>query len=87
MKRKVVAIILCLLAAYILFIVAIRERIRTAKPVGSVEAARPVEYAGPVRIGDEARNFTLTSSSGEQIDLDSFKNKSIVLICVGNPYT
>ena len=78
MTKKAIVIILCLLAAYIVFAALIRTKIRTAGPVRSVEQ---------VKAGSEAGNFTLTSPSGEEISLDSFRNRSIVVMCIGNPYT
>ena len=35
----------------------------------------------------EYPDFTLTSSEGEQVNLASFKGKSIVVLGIGNPYT
>ncbi len=40
----------------------------------------------PIKMGDKARNFTLTSADSKTINLTDFKDK-IVVIGVGNPYT
>jgi hypothetical protein len=41
----------------------------------------------PIQVGDEARDFSLTSNNNKMLTLSDFKDKSIVVICVGNPYT
>ena len=41
----------------------------------------------PIQVGDDARDFSLTSNSNKMLTLNDFKDKSIVVICVGNPYT
>ena len=46
-----------------------------------------IKLATPIQIGEEERNFTLTAVSGKTISLEDFKEKSVVVICIGNPYT
>ena len=41
----------------------------------------------PIQVGNEAPNFSLTSISGETVSLEEFRDRSIVVICIGNPYT
>jgi cytochrome oxidase Cu insertion factor (SCO1/SenC/PrrC family) len=70
-KGKAIVIILCLLAVFI-FIGLIWPKARTFIPVET---------------SSEARNFTLTSSTGDRVNLASFKGKSIVVMAIINPYT
>jgi hypothetical protein len=70
-KEKAIGIVLCLLTVYML--------------IGLIFAmTRAVTL---IQVGSKARNFTLTSSSGERINLASYKRKSIVVMGIGNPYT
>jgi len=41
----------------------------------------------PIKIGDKARNFTLTSADDKTINLADFKEERIVVMSVGEPYT
>jgi hypothetical protein len=41
----------------------------------------------PIQVGEDARDFSLTSNSNKTLTLSDFKGKSIVIIGVGNPYT
>ena len=45
------------------------------------------QVAASLQAGEEARNFSLTATTGETVSLEEFKDKSIVVICIGNPYT
>jgi len=40
-----------------------------------------------IKVGDAERDFSLMSNSNKMLSLKDFKDKSIVVICVGNPYT
>lgn len=43
--------------------------------------------SSPISVGDQERNFSLTDTNGDTVSLESFKDKSVVLILTGNPYT
>ncbi len=47
-------------------------------------AIRPV---GPGQVGEEARDFTLTTADGKAFNLAPFKGKKVVVLGIGNPYT
>jgi len=40
-----------------------------------------------IKVGDAERDFSLMSNSNKMLSLKDFKDKSIVVTCVGNPYT
>jgi hypothetical protein len=46
-----------------------------------------IELATPIQVGEEERNFTLTAVGGKTVSLEDFKEKSVVVLCIGNPYT
>ena len=41
----------------------------------------------PIQVGDAERDFSVTSTSNKMLSLGDFKDKSIIVACVGNPYT
>ncbi len=46
-----------------------------------------IQMITPIKVGDEERDFSLTSTDGKVVSLQDFKGKSIVVIGMGNPYT
>ena len=47
-------------------------------------ALKPI---GPGQVGEEARDFTLTTADGKAFNLASFKGGKAVVLGIGNPYT
>jgi rhomboid protease GluP len=43
--------------------------------------------ATPIRVGEEAREFTLKTVGGKMFSLALFKGKKVVVLGIGNPYT
>jgi len=46
-----------------------------------------IKQVTPIRAGEEARDFRLTSIEGETVRLSQFRDNNIVLVSNGNPYT
>ena len=40
----------------------------------------------PIQMGEWERDFSLSSTKNEKVTLSDFKDKSIVILCVENPY-
>jgi len=46
----------------------------------------PLSLITPIQMGEWERDFSLSSAKNEKVTLSDFKDKSIVVLCVENPY-